>query len=151
MVKFDRIFEDVAFPSKKTTSKLNTSQIMECRQNAVQPLRTNNKFIYEKDANGKFVNPFTSDYIKRSLHYMLFGKKPRFAGLLKSGEHINHHVVAVICTYVSIFYQCFMQSLFSNFSLIIYSYSLNSSHGQIPFPALSAKRNTRKYISNGLV
>ena len=122
MVKFDHIFEDIDFPSKKATSKLTPSQMMQCRQNAVQPLRTNNKFIYEKDPSGKFVNPFQSNYIKRSLHYMLFGKKPRFPGLLRTGEHINHHAVAVICTYVSILYQFFyaklVLELFSDYILL---------------------------------
>jgi hypothetical protein len=95
--KFDHIFEDIEFPSRTIPSDSGR-----LRQQAVQHLRLSNRFIYTRNDEGKFVNPFTSDYIKRSLYFLLFGKKPRFANLLESGQNINHHIIVVICTFVSI-------------------------------------------------
>jgi len=97
--KFDHIFEDIQFPSMSTPSDMTRQ-----RQDAVQHLRKNYKFIYVKDDQGKFVRPFSSGYILRSLHYLLFGKKPRFGKLLQAGENLNNHAIAVVCTFVSIFY-----------------------------------------------
>jgi hypothetical protein len=97
--KYDLIFEDIKFPVRD-----KNADIIKQRQDVLQPLRANNKFIYSRGDNGKFVKPFTSQYIQKSLEFLLFGKKPRFAKILKSGEYINCHVIAVICTFVRIFY-----------------------------------------------
>jgi hypothetical protein len=94
--KFDYIFEDIKFPE---TTPAETARV---RQDSVQPLRHNYKFIYVRDSSGKLTRPFASDYIKRSLYFLLCRKKPRFASVLAKGEHINHHTIAVVCTFVSI-------------------------------------------------
>ena len=72
------------------------------RQDAVQPLRIMNNFIYIKDDEGQLTKPFYSDYIKCPLYFMFFKKKPRFANIFQD-EKINHHTIAVVCTFVSIF------------------------------------------------
>lgn len=100
--KFDHIFEDIEFPQNSTSAEM-----VKARQQSVQSLRLNNKFIYTKNEAGKLVHPFTSDYIKRSLNLLLFRKKRRFPRLLPKDVHLNLHVLAVICTYVSISYSLF--------------------------------------------
>ena len=120
--KFDHIFEDVEFPSK-----VSASDIMHSRQDSVQHLWQNNKFIYDKDESGKYINPFTSNYIKRSLFFLFFGKKPRFPNL--SAGIINHHVIAVVCTFVSFFlltFDIFYKNSSANSYLIISFYSSNT-------------------------
>ena len=93
--KIDYIFEDIQFPAKGTSAE--TTRL---RQDFVQPLRRNNKFIYAKSPSGKLVKPFTSSYIQRSLYLYLFCcKKPRFAEALAKDEHINRGGVH-LCKYL---------------------------------------------------
>src|SRR3954462_14788475 len=95
--KCNHIFADTIFPSR--TSK--DENIGKKRQDAIQPLREKNKFIYSRE-DGKYTKPFTSNYIQNALEFLIFSKKPRFKKLLTAGEYINHHVIAVVCTFVRI-------------------------------------------------
>jgi hypothetical protein len=96
--KFDLIFSDVEFPHRITADKL-----AKARQDSVQFLAKKNKFIFWRVSNSKTLrHPFWSDYIQRSLYYLILKPNPRFPGLLKN-SHITVNTIAVVCTFVSHF------------------------------------------------
>jgi len=108
VVGFDKRYGTVSSITRKSdpyslnyisNAKNTPAEKIRARQDAVQSLRTQNKFIYATQ-DGKLVKPFYSDYIRRSLNFLLFRKKPRFPNVLR-GQHINHHTLAVVCTFVS--------------------------------------------------
>jgi len=95
--KFENIFEGIKFEGQGQTKRAK-----QARQNAVQHLRERRRYIYIKDSSGKFVRPFTSLYIQRSLYFLFFRRHPRFGNIFGRDQHINHHTLAVVCTFVSV-------------------------------------------------
>src|ERR1022692_4225174 len=91
---FELIFLDIKFTESTFENKLTQ------RQEAVQHLSKQDRFIYVKEGN-RLMKPFQSDIMMRVLSILFVGLKPRFPHVVQKLKEITLPMSALACMWVS--------------------------------------------------
>ena len=85
---FELIFLDIKFTESTFENKLTQ------RQEAVQHLSKQDRFIYVKEGN-RLMKPFQSDIMMRVLSILFVGPKPRFPHVVRKLKEITLPMLAL--------------------------------------------------------